>query len=69
MRAGDRLALRSEVLVNLHASPRCLLTNGCRYYTEGKFGASFRSTPTTSTEHAPLERLAELPNELPMNTF
>jgi hypothetical protein len=65
---GGRLALRSGVLAKLRASSRYLLTNGRRYYTEGKYGASSQSTPTTSTEHDPLERLAELTDDLPRIT-
>jgi hypothetical protein len=62
---GGRLALKSEVLANLRASPKYLLTNCRRCYTEGKYGVSFRSSLTVSTEtistgRGPLERLAEL---------
>jgi hypothetical protein len=68
--AADRsVALRSGLLANLRTSPRYLLTDCRRCYTEGKYGVSFRSTPTTSTERAPLARLAELTDELPMNPF
>lgn len=61
----SRFALRSAVLLaNLRASPRCLLADRRGCFTEGKYGASSRSSPTTTTEHAPLEQLAELTDEL-----
>ncbi len=62
---GGRPPLRSGVLANLRASPRYLLTNGRRCYTEGKYEGSARCSLTTSTERDPLGRLTELTNEPP----
>ena len=67
---GGRPALRSGVfLANLRASPKCLLADGRGCYTEGKYGASSRSSPTTFTEREPSEWLVELTNELPRRLF
>jgi hypothetical protein len=62
---GGRFALSSVVLLaNLRASPRCLPADRRGCFTEGNYGASSRSWPTTTTERAPLEQLAELTDEL-----